>query len=173
MALNGTTLLVYDTTLELNPLEIGFRPHYGRIVNYEQVDDGTLLVSFSEGYVVTVSKKYDSIGQELQNQRYFNTSLDLATYNDSLGKVAVAGESNVKVFTLSTFKESKSEKIELPFDAGRVIYMHWTSDGQILSLLTAAGHLYNYLMVVPSLSDAFNTTVCILTSLSEATIIET
>jgi len=83
----------------------------------------------------------------------------------------VAGENTIRIIQLHNFKESKSEKIDLPFDAGRVLDMHWTADGQILNIQTGAGHVYNYLMVVPSLSSVCKTMVCILTSLNEATII--
>jgi WD repeat-containing protein 19 len=57
---------------------------------------------------------------EVSSERVFNASLDAFCTNDVIYKMAVAGEGMVKIYNLSTWKEIRSERIDLPKDAGRV-----------------------------------------------------
>jgi len=170
MILKEQLILAYN--MNLKPIEISFQPHYGKILCYEWYEEDKLIAGCSEGWIVAVSTNFSEIGTELRSAKLFNINLDCLCVCKSLEKAAVAGENTVKIVPLNTFKEIKSEKIELPFDAGKVIHMHWTENGQILSVATSVGRVFNYLMVVPSLSRACGTTVALLSSINEISLVE-
>jgi hypothetical protein len=76
------------------------------------------------------------------------------------------------VFSLNPWKETRGDKVELPYNAGRVITIHWMYDGQILTVATQSGNLYGYLMQMPSLSATFGSMAAVLNSLTEITILD-
>jgi WD repeat-containing protein 19 len=76
------------------------------------------------------------------------------------------------VFQLSPWKETRGDKVELPYNAGRVIKIHWMFDGQILTVATQSGNLYGYLMQMPSLNATFGSMAAVLNSLTEITIMD-
>ena len=65
----------------------------------------------------------------MSSERVFSSSLDAFCTNDTVYKMAVAGEGIVKIYNLSTWKEIRSERIELPKDAGRVNQIEWSTNG--------------------------------------------
>lgn len=172
MILDNVTLMVYDSSNKIEPCECRLRDYYGRIVTYEWFNSDQLLVGMSEGYLVALSTNPNDLGSELFATRLFNTSLHNLCICESLGKIAVAGDDCIKILSLPNFKEVRSEKIDMPLERGRVVDMHWTHDGQLLTVTTSQGHVYSYLMVVPSVSSTNGTTVSILTSLTQITVVE-
>jgi len=79
--------------------------------------------------------------------------------------MAVAGENQIRIFNLSTWKEIKNEKIDLPPGVGRVnklllfiylfiylFYRSWSSSGDVLIVSTISGFLIGFLTSVPTLT---------------------
>lgn len=61
----------------------------------------------------------------MQSEKLFN-SIDAISTNDTLYKLAVAGEGKIKMINLSSWQEIKNEQIELPHGYGRVAKLHWS-----------------------------------------------
>ena len=55
--------------------------------------------------------------------------MDCLVTNDTLYKMAVAGEGTIKIYNLSNFKEIPNEKIILPKNVGKVVNMKWIQNG--------------------------------------------
>lgn len=172
MMLRDQSLLAYFTNESLSSLEISFQPHYGRLLTYEWYSEDKIISGFSEGWVVAISTHLAEMGNEINAVKLFNITLDAICVCKSLGKAAIAGDNSIRILSLTNFKESRSDKIELAFEDGRVTKMHWTDDGQILTVATSSGKLFNYLMIMPSLASSNGTLVGLLTSLTEISIIE-
>ncbi|OMJ78816.1 hypothetical protein SteCoe_21300 [Stentor coeruleus] len=152
--------------------EIQLQQHYGRIIGYDWYADDKVIVGCSEGWMASISLAKTNFSSELYSIKVFNITFDAICVNKSQNKVALAGDNSIRFYNLSTIKEIRVDKIELSYDLGRINKMHWTSDGQILTILTSAGKLINYLLIVPSLSCSFETLVGLLSSLTEVTILE-
>jgi WD repeat-containing protein 19 len=152
--------------------EITLQHHYGRILNYECYGEDKMAVGCSEGWVAVISLGKQNFGSELFSVKMFNITFDSMCFSKSQLKVALAGDSTVRFLNLLNFKEAKSDKIEMQYELGRVNKLHWTDDGQILTVLTSVGKLMNYLIIVPCLSSSYGTLASILTSLTEVTIFE-
>lgn len=58
--------------------------------------------------------------------------------------MAVAGEDQIKIYNLATWKEIKHERIELPKSAGKVNKMSWSNNGQILIVSTMNGYTFGF-----------------------------
>jgi WD repeat-containing protein 19 len=86
--------------------------------------------------------------------------------------MAAAGENTVKIYNMHTWKEIKNERIEMPKSSGKITKLQWASNGQLLVVATAAGHLYGYLTSVPNLTSVYLDWVCMLTSFTEVTIMD-
>ncbi|CAG9314821.1 unnamed protein product [Blepharisma stoltei] len=172
MMLKDQCLLAYFTNDNLSSIEISFQQHYGRLLTYEWFSEDRIIAGFSEGWVVAITTHLAEMGNEINSVKLFNTTLDAICVCKSLGKVAIAGDNSIRILALSNFKESRSDKIELAFEDGRITKMYWTDDGQILTAATTGGKLLNFLMIMPSLSSSFGTLVGLLTSLTEISVIE-
>lgn len=68
------SLIVGERTLYLHrlerkaqgtPLELGFQSRYGNLVKHNWLGDGYVLVSFSAGFLVTISTHHKEIGTEI------------------------------------------------------------------------------------------------------------
>ena len=92
--------------------------------------------------------------------------------SDSLYKLAVAGEGIIKFYNVSTWKEIKHERITIQRKVGKITKMEWSSNGQLLVITTANGHVYGYLTSVPALFSCNKNIVANLTSFTELCLID-
>ena len=111
------------------PYEIVFENKYGKIIGYKIFGDGYIVLGFSEGYVAHISTHMSEMQNEVSHEKIFNSTIDCIETNDSLYKLAVAGEGCIKIYNLSNWKEIVKEKIVLPKNVGKVMKMTWTQNG--------------------------------------------
>lgn len=86
--------------------------------------------------------------------------------------MAAAGEGMIKFYNMSTWKEVKNERINLPTNVGRIDKMSWTPNGQILTVSTVDGHVFGFLTSQPSLSSHYGYYSTLLTSFTEITLFD-
>lgn len=94
--------------------------------------DGYIVVAFSEGYVAHISTHMRELRDEISSERIFQGPLDALCTNDIVYKMAVAGDNQIKIYNLASWKEIRNERIELPKSAGRVLKLQWANNGQLL-----------------------------------------
>lgn len=152
--------------------EITLQTHYGKIINYEWYAEEKLIIGCSEGWIVAINMSRSNFGSEIYSMKIFNITFDCMCINKSQNKIAVAGDNSIRFFNLGNFKEVRGDKIDMSYELGRINKLHWTNDGQIMTVLTSAGKLMNYLLIVPCLSVAWATLVAVLTTLTEVSIFE-
>jgi len=167
--LNKKTILMFEIQGS-QPLELVFEQKYGTIVDYSLFGDGYIVVGFNKGWVAHISTHIKELKEEVSSEQIFLTTLDALATNDVLYKLAVAGENTIRFYNLSTWKEIRNERIELPKNAGKVLKLEWVSSGQLLVASTASGQIYGYLTAPFSLSSIYNSYVSLLTSFTEVTI---
>lgn len=114
---------------EEQPLELVFDAKYGKILDYSLFGDGYIVLGFTEGYVAHISTHLKEMKDEVQSEKIFSTTLNAICTNDILYKMAVAGENMIKIYNMLTWKELRSERIELPANCGRVTKIEWSSNG--------------------------------------------
>ncbi|XP_063720528.1 WD repeat-containing protein 19-like isoform X2 [Symsagittifera roscoffensis] len=189
--IGGKTLLLLNLHDVDNPIELAFQSKYGTIVTYKWYGDGYLMLGFSLGYFIMISTHMKEIGQELFQTKAHKSTLSAVDLNWRMNKVAVAGDSCVKVHDMSdlreteqiiTVEEESSTSLALsgastraslakqsagPTEVDKVAY---TNDGQLVAVSTKAGSLHVFLAKLPSLGEAFGTRIAILSSLLEVTI---
>ncbi len=97
----------------------------------------------------------------------FETQLYALVYSKQLKKLAVCGDDGVRVVDMQTWVECKNEYREFARGSveGCVEKLNWSADGQILSVATQAGSVFNYLMSVPVLATASGRKLMYLSSL--------
>ena len=95
------------------------------------------------------------------------------TYNKSLKRIASAGSDGIKVIDTKDFKEIRADAISpADIEDGRVTDLCWSPDGQILSIATSAGNVYNFLAKMNTLSTKYKTSIAYLSSLREVSVVD-
>lgn len=92
------------------------------------------------------------IKNEVHSMKPYNNGLDDLSICDEVNRLAVAGESSVKIFDITGWKEITDEKIDIPGNAGRIARISWSSSGQILIVTTFLGSIFAFNVIV---NDSF------------------
>ena len=146
---------------------------YGNLVHHEWFDDGFIIIGFSEGWVIIVSTNEADLGEEKQSVRVHPSNLVGFSFNKALKKLATAGSDGVRISDIKNFKDSKYDFIPIAdLEDGRVTDLSWSHDGQILTISTSAGNIYNFLAKMSVLSTHYKTSIAYLSSLREVSIID-
>ena len=94
-------------------------------------------------------------------------------YNPQMKRVATCGEDGVRIIDLSDFKELKADHIPREdLEDGRVTNVRWSPDGQILTVSTSSGNLYNFLAKMSVLHATYKSSIAYLSSLREISIVD-
>eukprot|EP00817_Percolomonadidae_sp_ATCC50343_P006499 CAMPEP_0117428804 /NCGR_PEP_ID=MMETSP0758-20121206/8434_1 /TAXON_ID=63605 /ORGANISM="Percolomonas cosmopolitus, Strain AE-1 (ATCC 50343)" /LENGTH=1219 /DNA_ID=CAMNT_0005215371 /DNA_START=468 /DNA_END=4125 /DNA_ORIENTATION=- len=163
----------YADESNLTPLDLSFQEYYRSICSYRWFGDGYLMVGFYTGNVVIISSHVDEIGREVNMVKFHNDTLKAVTYNEHIKKGASIGDNTIQVFDMhdiGLFGEQGHEKIELEDEYGSLSRLEWTPDGQILTVSSNNGTVYNFLTSIPVIHDNYDTKVLYLTSLSQVCI---
>ncbi len=166
------TILMYNMTDTENPVELAFQQKYGEIASYKWFGDGYMMVGFSKGYVIAISTHMKEIGEELQSIKLHDAALTDLVYSSQLNKLASCAEDGVRVLDMQDWKELKSEGRTFTAEEGVPEKLEWTRDGQILTVATSEGNVYNYLMSIPVLSNFYQQRLGYLSSLKNVTVID-
>lgn len=134
--------------------------------------DGYMMVGFAKGYIIAISTHMKEIGEELQSLKIHETSLVDVVYSSVLNKLATCGNDGVRIVDMADWKELKQEYKEFNREEGDAEHMEWTKDGQILSVSTNGGYVFNFLMSIPVLSAHWQTKLVYLSSLRHVSIID-
>lgn len=179
--LNGRSLHLLNIMDEKDePMELTFAGggtgasgcKYGEIVHHQWFDDNQIIVGFTGGHLLVVSTHPKEMGQE-KNSGKFHSNLISFAYNPVLRRVATAGEDGVRVIDVQDLKENVSDHIAPEdFEDGRITKLCWSPDGQILTIGTSSGNVYNFLAKMSILHARFRTSIAYLSSLREVSIID-
>jgi len=113
---------------------------------------------------------------QLWSQRVHAESLFGLAYSPVLQRAATAGDGGVKIIDMANgaFRELTAEAIAMDTsDDGRPHLLQWSPDGQILTVSTRSGYVYNFLAKMPMIHSHYGTTVAYLSSLREIAIADT
>ena len=179
--LSGKSLYLFNVLDEKeDPMELTFAPKengsgckYGDIVHHQWIDDNHLLIGFSLGHLQIVSTDPKEIGEEKFAGKFHPVNMATFAYNSSLKLAATTGDDGVRIIDTRDFKEHKSDYIA-PEDLedGRVTDLQWSPDGQILTVGTSSGNVYNFLAKMSVLNACYKTTAAYLSSLREISVVD-
>ncbi|KAJ1416172.1 hypothetical protein B484DRAFT_302829, partial [Ochromonadaceae sp. CCMP2298] len=172
--LDGKSLLLYNIMDDHeDPMEAGKGCKYGDVIAHHWFEEGLLLVAFSGGYLLSVSTNPHDLGEEKFARKFHSSSLATMVYNPQLQRAASAGADGVRVVDTRDFTECKGDYIS-PEDLedGRVTALEWSPDGQILTVGTSAGNVYNFLAKMSVLYASYRTSVAYLSSLREVAVVD-
>lgn len=153
--------------------ETGSGCRYGDIVQHQWIDDSNLLVGFSAGHLQVVSTSPKEMGMEKNAGKFHSKSMVSFAYNSHMKRVATCGEDGVRIVDLTDFKELKQDFIPREdLEDGKITNLHWSPDGQILTVGTAAGNVYNFLAKMSVLNATYKSSIAYLSSLRELSIVD-
>ena len=179
--LGGKSLLLFNILDETqDPMELTFASRevngpckYGDLMHHQWYDEGLLMIGFSEGWLIVVSTNANEIGEEKHSGKFHAGNLITFSYNPYLKRVATAGEDGVRILDTRDFRESRGDYIPpLDLEDGRVTAVAWSPDGQILTVGTDAGNVYNFLAKMTVLNAKYKTNIAYLSSLREVSVID-
>lgn len=171
--LDGESILLYHLKGTVDPIELKFQRRYGDIVSYEWFGEGYMILGFSEGFVVIISTHAEEVGQEIVSWPLFENNLQGLNFSQSMRRAACVGDDHLKLVehTGKEWRPMANETVK--FDRrkeGQVHRVHWTQDGQILTVSTMLGRIYSYIAAMPVLHDYCDNRVAFLSSLQEVTV---
>jgi WD repeat-containing protein 19 len=123
--------------------------------------------------MVVISTHMDEIGEEIFSGKFHKERLEDIAFSPVLQRAATCGERNIKVVDMTSWKELKSEQVFLEKESGVIKHMQWTKDGQILTVSTTSGIVYNFLARMPTLHSCSGTRMAYLSSLRELSVVDT
>ena len=130
-----------------------------------------MMAGFANGFLVVMATSSAEIGEELYCCKLFDNLVDF-DLNIAAQKVGVIGDSSVCIIDMTNWKEIANEKIETAsFD--KLKSVQWAGGGQILSICTQQGAVYNLLAHVSILSASCLSSVAVMSSLKEMTVTDT
>jgi WD repeat-containing protein 19 len=179
--LDGKSIMLVNIMEEHeDPMELAFAQKeggkgnkHGDIVAHARLDAGSLLVGFAQGHMQIVSTNPRDIGEEKQAGRFHSSSMNTLAVNKHLKRVASAGREGVRVVNLRDFKEIRDDFVPREdLENGEVTTLAWSPDGQILTVATVHGNVYNFLAKMSVLNARYKTSVAYLSSLREVSIVD-
>ena len=178
--LGGKSLLLFNVQDENeDPIELTFAAaasgggcKYGDLIRHEWCEEGSLMIGFTDGWLIVISTNPKDIGDEKYSSK-LHRSLVSFSYNKALHRVASAGGDGVKILDSKDFKEIRGDYISgEDLEDGRVTDVRWSPDGQILTVCTAAGNLYNFLAKMSALNASYKNNIAYLSSLREVSVVD-
>ena len=179
--LEGQSIMLLNIMEEHeDPMELAFAKKeggrgnkYGDIVAHARLDTSSLLVGFAMGHLQIVSTNQKDIGEEKQAGKFHQASMSTFAVNKHLKRVATAGREGVRIISLRDFKEVKEDFVPREdLENGEVTALAWSPDGQILTVATVHGNVYNFLAKMSVLNARHKTKVAYLSSLREVSVID-
>lgn len=146
VSMDRKTIMLCDLDDPENALELAFEPKYGHVAAFHWFRDarsgrnGYIIVGFSQGYVVVISTHMLEVGCEQFCARFFRDSLKDLARSPAHSKVAMCGESVVKIVSMDAEDwevEYESDELERSLEN-----LRWTLDGQYVAVSSTTGHLY-------------------------------
>lgn len=179
--LSGKSLYLFNVMDEKeDPMELTFAPKengsgckYGDIVHHEWFDDNLLMIGFNLGHLQVVSTDPKEVGEEKFVGKFHPVNMLTFAYNAHLKRAATTGDDGVRIIDTREFKEIRSDYIS-PEDLedGRVTDLCWSPDGQILTVGTSSGNVYNFLAKMSVLNASYKTNAAYLSSLREISVVD-
>lgn len=130
-----------------------------------------MLVGFNKGYIIAISTHMREIGEELQSLKLADSLVDIV-YSSQLNKFAAINEEGIRIVDCTDWKEIKSEYKHFNRDEGEPDKIQWTRDGQILTVSTTGGFVFNYLMSMPTIAGYNNNKIAYLSLLRQVSIMD-
>ncbi|XP_046394611.1 WD repeat-containing protein 19 [Ischnura elegans] len=177
-------LLLYSLHNPDNPIELVFQQKYGTVVKYEWFGDGYILLGFSAGYFVVISTHLKEIGHELFQIKNHRDILSDIALSEQLGVVGSCGDNIVKCHEMRNLHEApavvtigsggedivegeEGDELASKRKLGRmgrsrkeevkVGRMSWSTDGQLLAVVTGSQNSSSLLVYLSSLPFVYGT----------------
>lgn len=144
----------------------------GKITMFEWIAADKIMLAQTSGRCSVVSLNASSFGKKLIVLKPFMSPIEQIAFNDGLKKVAVASMGTIKFYNVGTWQEETADRIEITKSSGAITQLHWTKDGSIVSVTTAAGYFLGFLTVVPQLYSAYKSYCALLSSLTEVSVVD-
>lgn len=169
-AVGGVKILyLFNVKDDTGPLELIFQPRYGDITSHVWFDNNHIMLGFTKGYMIMISRETDAMGEEVfQSHNHKNYLTDISL-SPSAPLLASVGEHQIKLHEFSDLKGMYGMvQVE---DTSGLIKTQWTEDGQLISANLKNGGLVTFLVQLPQLGHSYNTKIAYLTSLLQVTVV--
>ena len=172
----GKSLLLLNTVDEgEDPIELCFNDsgtnRYGDILKHTWIDEASVLVGFASGKLAIVSVSPNDIGTEKFTTKGEKSGLITFAYNPQMGKIATASSNGIRIYNSGDLSETDGIPAN-EVESGTITDLQWSPDGQILSVATSAGNIYNFLVKMATISGCYGGAVCYLSSLRELSVVD-
>ncbi|VDN01407.1 unnamed protein product [Thelazia callipaeda] len=152
-----------------NPIYLQFHVHYGNITSYCWFRCDLLLLGFSKGFFVCITTNPPEVGREIFSVQDFKTYLSSVCINESVAKIILAGNNQIRVRELN--KQEEIVEIHEVHNEGKGLSIIKANyDGQLIAVNSISGMLYVFLLKLPMLAVTYRNTIAILSSLNEITL---
>jgi WD repeat-containing protein 19 len=171
--LGGRVLMLCSLDPSVEPLELSFDQQYGDLIKHCWLPGGLVALGFASGQLVILSTNMNDVREELYSSRVHPRGLTALAYNSKLKQVASAGPDGVRITEMTTFRELPNEFIPVShLEGGTISSIGWSADGQILTIATSMGNVYNFVAKLPLVNARYKHACAYLSSLREVTVVD-
>lgn len=171
-AIVGDKHIVHVDADTLKSTMISFSAQYGKVTTYQWFTDKYLIVGHANGIVSLISLAPNEIGFEKSSINIGNMPVEYIAVNTEVQKICVGAMGSLKFFNLQDWTELVTERLDITQNAGKIIEIHWTPDGSIMTVSTSNGYFFGFLTVIPCLFSAFDNFAGLLSSLTEISVVD-
>ena len=180
--LGGKSVMVFDVSdpdTIRNSVELTYQPNHGPIVGYEWSSSSCIAVGFESGFIsVDAVNVRDNRSEGVYSCRLFPGGLSALAVSPLLSRAAAVSGNTLKVIQLgqgtdaASYKELGDEELTVNTGGASLSKLEWTADGQILTIASDGGVVYNYLASLPVLAATNGSKYMYLTSLMELSVFD-
>ena len=152
-------MLVFGTSNQHSNEDVGltFPEDYGPIASFQWLEDDTVLVALSNGYITSVDfgamvrmRKAQGLPECVKatgTTKVFNGYLTCLTYNQPSGRIGVCGDNGFKVITRKPGSNELEVLADITLDYTLSIGNHldtlrWSPDGSALAVTATDGYVW-------------------------------
>lgn len=107
----GKNILLHDLESSQKPIQLMFAQSYGRILDYQILDSGYLIVLFEFGQVSQLSLLNDELSQEINSKKLFSQEVRNFCWSADRRVLVVNAGVLVKFFDVKGFVELKQRRL--------------------------------------------------------------
>ena len=159
MCIGDNYMLVFGTSGQHANEDVGltFPEDYGAIAGFQWLEDDTVLVALSNGYITTVDfgamvrmRKSQGLPECVKatgTTKVFENYLTCLTYNQRSGRIGVCGDSGFKVITRQSRELEVLADISLEYKlsiGNHLDSLRWSPDGSALAITATDGYVWWY-----------------------------
>jgi WD repeat-containing protein 19 len=172
IAIAGSKVLyLFEIVENGQQLELIFEAQYGDITSLCWHGNDKIMLGFSKGFMIMISRTRDELGRELYQSHNFKGRLTDISVAPSAPLIAASSNNQIKLHEVTNL-EGMYGMFQMEDKKGVISSIKWTDDSQLLTASIHNGAIMTFLVQLPQLGDCYDTSIGYLSSLLQVNVVQ-